>query len=240
VKPFFTPRERISDLKTGASKTPMKNIGRKTMSRITLASRIACLVTLAMAASVFAQTPVMPAAKKKPKPPAYEQTNLVVSGKPLKGKERDKNLLNPWGLVQANSSFWVSDNNAGVSTLYDGNGKIVDIAKKQQFVVTIPPPTSSTATAAPSGLVANTKPTDSPATFSSSPPRMEPSRDGSRRTTSKPCATSTTLRYLRQHSARSTKASQSPRSTDTSSYTRRISVLAMSMSSMPPTTLYRH
>jgi len=130
------------------------------MNRITRVSVFAYVVTLAMAASVLAQTPAMPDAKKKKKTPAYEQTNLVVSGKPLKGKVRDKNLLNPWGLVQASSPFWVSDNNAGVSTLYDGNGKIVDVAKKQQFVVTIPPPTNSTATAAPSGLVANTTPAD--------------------------------------------------------------------------------
>ena len=130
------------------------------MSRITRVSVFAYVVTLAMAASVLAQTPAMPDAKKKKKTPAYEQTNLVVSGKPLKGKVRDKNLLNPWGLVQASSPFWLSDNNAGVSTLYDGNGKIVDVAKKQQFVVTIPPPTNSTATAAPSGLVANTTPAD--------------------------------------------------------------------------------
>jgi hypothetical protein len=181
------------------------------MSGITRVSMLAYVVTLAMAASVLAQTPAMPDAKKKKKTPAYEQTNLVVSGKPLKGKVRDKNLLNPWGLVQAHSPFWVSDNNAGVSTLYDGNGKIVDVAKKQQFVVTIPPPTNSTATAAPSGLVANTTPADFTATFSSSPPRMEPSRDGSRLTTSKPCATSITLRYPPRHLAPSTKASKSLR-----------------------------
>jgi len=130
------------------------------MSRKTLASLGAYVVMLSAAASVLAQTPATPDAKTKTKTPAYTQTNLVVSGKPLKGKVRDKNLLNPWGLVQAHSPFWVSDNNAGVSTLYDGNGKIVDVTKKQQFVVTIPPPTNSTATAAPSGLVANTTPAD--------------------------------------------------------------------------------
>ena len=101
------------------------------MSRKTLVSVIASIVTLAIAVSVLAQTSPTADAKKKTKTTAYEQTNLVVSGKPLKGKKRDKNLLNPWGLVQASSPFWVSDNNAGVSTLYDGNGKIVDIAKKR-------------------------------------------------------------------------------------------------------------
>ena len=121
----------------------------------------ACVVTLAATASAFAQMPQMPQMPDaKTKTPSYSQTNLVTSGKPLKGKVRDKHLLNAWGLVQGPTPFWVSDNNAGVSTLYDGNGKIVDAAKKTQFVVTIPPPGSSTATAAPSGIVFNSAATD--------------------------------------------------------------------------------
>ncbi len=88
----------------------------------------ACVVTLAATASAFAQMPSMPEAKTNT--PSYSQTNLVTSGKPLKGKVRDKNLLNAWGLVQGPTPFWVSDNNAGVSTLYDGDGKIVNIQKK--------------------------------------------------------------------------------------------------------------
>ena len=129
------------------------------MSRKPLASLGACVVTLALAAGVLAQTPAMQDGKKKTTP-VYAQTNLVTSGKPLKGKVRDKNLLNPWGLVQGHSPFWISDNNAGVSTLYDGNGKIVNFSKKVPFVVTIPPPTNSTATAAPTGLVFNGTPAD--------------------------------------------------------------------------------
>jgi len=96
----------------------------------------------------------------KKKTPGYAQTNLVTSGKPLKGKVRDKNLLNAWGLVQGPTPFWVSDNNAGVSTLYDGDGKIVNVQKKVPFVVTIPPPTNSTAAATPTGIVFNGTPTD--------------------------------------------------------------------------------
>jgi len=118
----------------------------------------ACVVTLAATASAFAQMPSMPEAKTNT--PSYSQTNLVTSGKPLKGKVRDKNLLNAWGLVQGPTPFWVSDNNAGVSTLYDGNGKIVNVAKKTQFVVTIPPPTNSTASATPTGIVFNSTATD--------------------------------------------------------------------------------
>ena len=134
------------------------------MSRRPLTLLGACVITLAATTSAFAQMPQMPQIPQMPdaktKTTSYTQTNLVTSGKPLKGKVRDKNLLNAWGLVQGPTPFWVSDNNAGVSTLYDGNGKIVDVAKKTQFVVTIPPPGSSTASATPSGIVFNGTATD--------------------------------------------------------------------------------
>jgi uncharacterized protein (TIGR03118 family) len=130
----------------------------ETMNRKIFTLLGASAIAFGGAASAFAQMPPMPDAKSKTA--AYTQTNLVTSGKPLKGKIRDKNLLNAWGLVQGPTPFWVSDNNAGVSTLYDGNGKIVDVAKKTQFVVTIPPPGSSTATAAPTGIVFNSTATD--------------------------------------------------------------------------------
>ena len=118
---------------------------------------LAACVAMLTAAIALAQMPPMPDAKKSS---AYAQTNLVTSGKPLKGKTHDKNLLNPWGLVQGPRPFWVSDNNAGVSTLYDGNGKVVTVSKKVPFVVTIPPPMNSTAAATPSGLVFNGTATD--------------------------------------------------------------------------------
>jgi hypothetical protein len=83
------------------------------------------VIALAMAATVSAQSPQSAAAK----PAFYGQTNLVTSAKSLKAKLHDQNLLNPWGLVQGPTPFWVSDNNAGVSTLYDGNGKIFTVAE---------------------------------------------------------------------------------------------------------------
>jgi uncharacterized protein (TIGR03118 family) len=124
------------------------------MNRKILTLMGACVVTLATAASALAQVQPIDLAKTS----SYSQTNLVTSGKPLKGKFRDKNLLNAWGLVQGPTPFWVSDNNAGVSTLYDGNGKAFTVTaggKKVPFVVTVPPPKNSTATAAPSGIVFN-------------------------------------------------------------------------------------
>jgi uncharacterized protein (TIGR03118 family) len=125
----------------------------ETMNRRSIRLLGACVITLAATTSAFAQIPQMPDAKTKTS--SYSQTNLVTSGKPLKGKFRDKNLLNAWGLVQGPTPFWVSDNNAGVSTLYDGNGKAFTVGKKMPFVVTIPPPKNSTASATPSGIVFN-------------------------------------------------------------------------------------
>src|SRR6202030_3329598 len=64
----------------------------------------------------------------------------------------DPNLLNPWGVGEsATSPFWVSDNNAGKSTLYDTQGA------PQARVVSIPAPGDPLgASGTPIGLVFNT------------------------------------------------------------------------------------
>jgi uncharacterized protein (TIGR03118 family) len=62
----------------------------------------------------------------------------------------DQNLLNSWGLARSGTSaWWIADNHAGVSTLYDGNGV------PQPLVVTVPPPKDVTGLAAPTGIVFN-------------------------------------------------------------------------------------
>lgn len=109
------------------------------MNRTTRALLGVCVITLATAVSALAQSWPMPDTKTKKQ--FYTQTNLVSSMKSLKAKIHDKNLINPWGLVQGPTPFWISDNNAGVSTLYNGNGKIFRVAfggKMIPFVVTIP------------------------------------------------------------------------------------------------------
>jgi uncharacterized protein (TIGR03118 family) len=65
---------------------------------------------------------------------AYQQTYFVSDISGL-APTPDGHLLNPWGLVASSTSpWWVSDNNGGVSTLYNGNtGAIVPL------VVNIPP-----------------------------------------------------------------------------------------------------
>jgi hypothetical protein len=75
---------------------------------------------------------------------AYQQTNLVSDIQGLAqnppNSQPDKQLVNPWGLVASSTSpWWVSDNNAGVSTLYNGQGV------KQGLVVNIPSPVNGVA-----------------------------------------------------------------------------------------------
>jgi uncharacterized protein (TIGR03118 family) len=62
----------------------------------------------------------------------------------------DPNLVNAWGISYSpTGAFWISDNNTGLSTLYDGTGK------PQSLVVTIPVPPGDTNPATPTGTVFN-------------------------------------------------------------------------------------
>jgi len=83
---------------------------------------------------------------------SYVQTNLV-SDVPGLAAHTDPNLKNPWGTaVGPGSPIWVSDNHAGVTTLYDGAGN------PQPLVVAIPAPPSAgkDAVGAPTGQAFNT------------------------------------------------------------------------------------
>ena len=83
---------------------------------------------------------------------SYLQTNLV-SDVPGLAAHTDPNLKNPWGTsVGPGSPIWVSDNHAGVTTLYDGAGN------PQPRVVAIPAPPSAgnEAVGAPTGQAFNT------------------------------------------------------------------------------------
>ena len=76
-------------------------------------------------------------------------TNLVSDGS-VPAATIDPNLINPWGIAYApKGPFWVSDNNAGVSTLYNGAGS------KLGLTVNIPPPIGATGAGAPTGVVFN-------------------------------------------------------------------------------------
>ncbi len=89
-------------------------------------------------------------------PPAqaqtYSITNLVSDGS-VPAVTTDPSLINPWGISYApGNPFWVSDNNSGVSTLYDGSGN------KIPLTVNIPPPRGLTGLGTPTGQVFNSSP----------------------------------------------------------------------------------
>ena len=88
---------------------------------------------------------------------AYVVTPLVSDLTTVGAPVVDPNLKNSWGVAftPGASPFWISDNNTGLSTLYDGNGTIVPL------VVTIPCPTpagqgtSCPTNSSPTGMVWN-------------------------------------------------------------------------------------
>jgi uncharacterized protein (TIGR03118 family) len=69
----------------------------------------------------------------------------------------DPNLVNPWGLTETGASpFWVSNNNAGVSTLYSVPGANNTPVSINSLVVSIPSPLDPlTPTGTPTGAVFN-------------------------------------------------------------------------------------
>jgi uncharacterized protein (TIGR03118 family) len=78
----------------------------------------------------------------------YKKINLT-SNLAKGAKHQDTQLQNGWGLAYApGNPFWVSDENDGLSTLYDGAGV------KQNLVVTIPA-ASGTGPGSPTGMVYN-------------------------------------------------------------------------------------
>jgi uncharacterized protein (TIGR03118 family) len=106
-----------------------------TFSRLCTISTLTIVTVLAFSTLAMAQ--------------AYQQTNLVSDIQGL-APISDGHLLNPWGLISSSTSpWWVSDNNGGVSTLYNGNtGAIVPL------VVNIPPlDANRNGTGTPTGVV---------------------------------------------------------------------------------------
>jgi uncharacterized protein (TIGR03118 family) len=82
------------------------------------------------------------------------QTNLV-SDLPGVAQLLDPNLVNPWGISQgAGGPFWTSDNNAGVSTLFNVPEATPTTVSINPLVVNIPTPVSLTG-GAPTGTVRN-------------------------------------------------------------------------------------
>lgn len=79
----------------------------------------------------------------------YKATNLVADQAGI-APHTDPNLINAWGIsFSSTGPFWVTDNNTGLSTLYDTNGV------PQSLIVTIPLPPGMTGTSTPTGTVFN-------------------------------------------------------------------------------------
>lgn len=83
--------------------------------------------------------------------------DLVSDGSVPADNPPDHQLINPWGVSYApGGPFWISDNNAGVTTLYNGAG-----VRQSMFGGTVPdvmiatPPGQTPRTAAPTGQVFN-------------------------------------------------------------------------------------
>lgn len=82
----------------------------------------------------------------------YTQTNLVSDGSVAAATISD-NLINPWGISHSPTGpFWVSDNGAGLATIYNGAGGIVPIAGQDAITVAAP---LGQDTSAPTGQVFN-------------------------------------------------------------------------------------
>jgi uncharacterized protein (TIGR03118 family) len=84
----------------------------------------------------------------------FTQTNLVSDGF-VPAPTIDPNLINPWGVAaSATSPFWVSDNGAGVATIYNGAGQPVTVTGGHS-VITIATPPGESGPSAPTGQVFN-------------------------------------------------------------------------------------
>jgi hypothetical protein len=99
----------------------------------------------------------------------YLETDLVTNKAPLTDANGivhplnnpsaivDGNLVNAWGLTETptGSPFWVSDNGAGVSTLYNVPSGTPTIATKNPRVVSIPSPSDALGGGTPTGAAWN-------------------------------------------------------------------------------------
>ena len=106
--------------------------------------------TLATSALVAVFTVLYLGTRAAVKTGGYVATDLVVNKSPLtdkngivhRGQVQDPNLLNPWGVTESptGSPFWISDNAAGVSTLYNVPTNAPNSVTINPRVVSIPTP----------------------------------------------------------------------------------------------------
>jgi uncharacterized protein (TIGR03118 family) len=85
----------------------------------------------------------------------YQETDQVSNVGGQSAKFVDPHLVNPWGIARSSAgAWWVSDEDGGVATLYNGEGIAVNAqGVPQPLVVTIP--RASQGDGGPTGLVFN-------------------------------------------------------------------------------------
>src|ERR1043166_334564 len=146
TSPLLVRGEQFAALAIGKFPT---NMARKKIRRQTAVSLLAALAyaTGVAYAAGFTETDLV--ANKKPLTDANGIVHNAVTV--------DANLQNPWGVgASATSPFWVSDNGAGVSTLYDAAG--TPQFQPNPLIVSIPGPDDATGLGndgTPTGLVFN-------------------------------------------------------------------------------------
>src|SRR6266404_4882481 len=123
-----------------------------------LASRAFVAATSAAFALSIVAAPAL-AAGEQAATRTFVQTNLV-SDVPGLAVHTDPNLRNPWQTSTGPGlPIWVSDNASGVTTLYDGQGNLKEVAANQPAVmIPAPPSAGSGAVGAPTGTTFNPTP----------------------------------------------------------------------------------
>ena len=134
-------------------KTHAATLGRLIGARVTLLALIAAGIPVSLWSSAETVAAAPPAG-------TVLQTNLV-SDLPGVATDIDPHLVNPWGISESTASpFWLSDNNAGVATLYAVSP--TNPISVLPLVVTIPTPPDPTGdSGTPTGTVFNLGPSGS-------------------------------------------------------------------------------
>jgi uncharacterized protein (TIGR03118 family) len=144
-----TSRASIVNSRRRKMKQRLSRLGRRPGQQLAVVVLVATGALLALGAAAGAAPPTATSSG------TVLQTNLV-SDLPGVAAVTDPNLVNAWGISESGASpFWVSDNGAGLSTLYVVPGAGNTPVSINPLVVNIPTPVGPTG-GTPTGTVFNT------------------------------------------------------------------------------------